>query len=349
VQADINYTENQITATDLTINKLSLEINDTERRIETSRQAIAGILREMHTIDDESLIEVLLRQDNLAEFWNEVESLETVKSSIAARADALNSLRDTLDSQRTLSAEERALLASLQKQYTDQKDILVGNKATKEDLLKQTKSEEKNYQTLLAEKKAAKDKLLAEVSAIESQLKFILDPNTIPTKGTAVFRWPLDKPYITQYFGYTKFALSGAYNGNAHNGVDMGTAVGTKVYAPLTGTVRNVGNTDVVPGCYSWGKWVLIDHPNGLSSMFAHLSQQSVTPGQQVKTGDIIGYSGNTGYSTGPHLHYTVYVSDGVKVQQFNQYKSVTSCGAALSPFAAVEAYVNPMDYLPAL
>ncbi len=349
VQADINYTENKITATDLTINKLSLEINDTERRIETSRQAIAGILREMHTIDDESLIEVLLRQDNLAEFWNAVESLETVKSSITARANALKSLRDTLDSQRTLSAEERELLASLQKQYNDQKDILVGNKATKEDLLKQTKNEEKSYQTLLAEKKAAKDKLLAEVSAIESQLKFILDPNTIPTKGTAVFRWPLDNPYITQYFGYTKFALSGAYNGNAHNGVDMGTAVGTKVYAPLTGTVRNVGNTDIVPGCYSWGKWLLIDHPNGLSSMFAHLSQQSVVPGQQVKTGDIIGYSGNTGYSTGPHLHYTVYVSDGVKVQQFNQYKSVTSCGAALSPFAAVEAYVNPMDYLPAL
>ncbi len=349
VQADISYTQNQITAADLTINKLTLEIGDTERRIETSRDAIGGILREMQALDDESLVEVFLRQDNLAEFWNEIESLQTVKSSIAARAAALKSLRDTLDSKRTLSAEERKLLESLKKQYDDQQTILVGNKATKESLLKETKNEEKSYQSLLAEKKAAKDKLLAEVSAIESQIKFILDPNKIPTKGTAVFRWPLDKPYITQYFGYTKFALSGAYNGSAHNGVDMGTAVGTKVYAPLTGTVRNVGNTDSVPGCYSWGKWVLVDHPNGLSSMFAHLSQISVVPGQVVQTGDIVGYSGNTGYSTGPHLHYTVYVSDGVKVQQFNQYKSVTSCGAALSPFAAVEAYVNPMDYLPPL
>jgi murein DD-endopeptidase MepM/ murein hydrolase activator NlpD len=349
VQADISYTQNQITAADLTINKLTLEIGDTERRIETSREAIGGILREMQALDDESLVEVFLRQDNLAEFWNEIESLQTVKSSIAARAAALKSLRDTLDSKRTLSAEERKLLESLKKQYDDQQSILVGNKATKEDLLKQTRNEEKSYQSLLADKKAARDTLLAEVSAIESQIKFILDPNKIPTKGTAVFRWPLDKPYITQYFGYTKFALSGAYNGSAHNGVDMGTAVGTKVYAPLTGTVRNVGNTDTVPGCYSWGKWVLVDHPNGLSSMFAHLSQISVVPGQVVQTGDIVGYSGNTGYSTGPHLHYTVYVSDGVKVQQFNQYKSVTSCGAALSPFAAIEAYVNPMDYLPPL
>lgn len=349
VQADISYTQNQITAADLTINKLTLEISDTERRINNSREAIGGILREMRTLDEETMIEVLLRQENLAEFWNEVESLETVKSSIADRAEALKSLRDTLDSKRALSAEERALLASLKEQYDDQQQILVSNKTSQEFLLQQTRNEEKEYQKVLADKKAARDTLLAEVSNIESQIKFILDPNTIPTKGTAVFRWPLLNPYITQYFGYTKFALSGAYNGSAHNGVDMGTAVGTKIYAPLTGTVRNVGNTDAVPGCYSWGKWILIDHPNGLSSMFAHLSQASVAPGQVVQTGDVVGFTGNTGYSTGPHLHYTVYVSDGVKVQQFNQYKSVTSCGAALSPFAAIEAYVNPMDYLPPL
>ncbi len=349
VEADISYTQNQISAADLTINKLTLEIGDTEESIQNSRDAIAAVLRQLNTIDDESMIELLLRQDNLATFWNEVASLETVKDSIADRADMLRSLKESLESKRSLSANERALLASLNDQYNDQKSILVDNKAEKATLLQQTKSEEKNYQTLLEEKKTARDTLLAEVSNIEAQIKFILDPNTIPTKGTAVFRWPLDNPYITQYFGYTKFALSGAYNGSKHNGVDMGTPVGTKIYAPLTGTVRNIGNTDLVPGCYSWGKWVLIDHPNGLSSMFAHLSQISVAPGQQVTTGQIIGYSGNTGYSTGPHLHYTVYVSDGVNVQQFNQYKSVTSCGAALSPFAAIEAYLNPMDYLPAL
>ncbi len=349
VSADIAYTENQITATDLTINKLTLEIGDTERRIENGRDAIAAVLRELHTIDNESMIELMLRQDNLATFWNEVETLETVKDGIADRTNDLRNLKDSLESKRTLSAEERALLTSLKDQYSDQQSILVDNKEAKATLLQQTKSEEKNYQTLLAEKKTAKDTLLAEVSNIESQIKFILDPNTIPTKGTAVFRWPLDNPYITQYFGYTKFALSGAYNGSAHNGLDLGTPVGTKLYAPLTGTVRNVGNTDLVPGCYSWGKWILIDHPNGLSSMFAHLSQISVSPGQQVRTGDIVGYSGNTGYSTGPHLHYTVYVSDGVQVQQFNQYKSVTSCGAALSPFAAIEAYMDPLDFLPPL
>ena len=133
-----------------------------------------------------------------------------------------------------------------------------------------------------------------------------------------------------------------------HNGIDLAAPVGTKIYAPLTGTVRNVGNTDLVRGCYSWGKWVLIDHPNGLSTLFAHLSHIGVTPGQKLSTGDVVGFTGNTGFSTGPHLHYTLYVSEAVQVRQFNQFKAATSCGAALSPFAAVEGYLDPLDYLPA-
>jgi len=131
--------------------------------------------------------------------------------------------------------------------------------------------------------------------------------------------------------------------------MDLGTPTGSKLYAPLTGTVRDTGNTDLVPGCYSWGKWILIDHPNGLSTMYAHLSHIGVVPGQTVRTGDVVGFTGNTGYSTGPHLHWTLYVTDAVQVRKFNEFKSVTSCGAAKSPFAAIEGYLDPLDYLPPL
>jgi murein DD-endopeptidase MepM/ murein hydrolase activator NlpD len=127
----------------------------------------------------------------------------------------------------------------------------------------------------------------------------------------------------------------------------MGTPVGTQIHAPLGGVVRATGNTDAVPGCYSWGKWTLIDHPNGLSTLYAHQSVQSVVPGQAVTTGEIIGYSGNTGYSTGPHLHFTVYAKAGVSVRKFSEIKAVTSCGAATTPVAATDAYIDPMDYLP--
>jgi murein DD-endopeptidase MepM/ murein hydrolase activator NlpD len=350
VQADIKYTENKISSTDLEIDKLTLEIGVTEKKIAQNEDAIRAILREVHITDNESFIEILLGNKNVSEFWNAIEELETVKSSMGERIAELSNAKMVLEEKKTDNTKKRESLLDLKSQYKDQQNILTSNTATKSELLSATKNEEKEYQAMLKARKEAKEKLQAEVQDIESQLKFILDPTTIPSAGTAVLRWPVEKPYITQYFGYTKFALqSGAYKNNMHNGMDLGASVGTKIYAPLTGTVRMTGNTDAVPGCYSWGKWALIDHPNGLSSMFAHMSQIAVTPGQKVSTGDIVGYVGNTGYSTGPHLHFTLYVKDGVEVKQFNQFKSVTGCGAALSPFAAIDAYLDPLDYLPPL
>jgi len=349
VLADLNYTDNKISSTDLTIDKLTLEIHVTEQDITQNENAIKAILRKYDRADNESFIEVFLRQENISDFWNEFEELEQIKDTMSEKIAVLNKSKNTLESQREQNTIQRSSLVTLKDQYDDQQSILAGNQANKTELLSATKNEEATFQTLLETKKEARDKLLAEVRDIESQIQFILDPNTIPVKGTAVFQWPFPNPYITQYFGYTKFALSGAYGGSKHNGMDLGTPTGTKLGAPLSGTVRMTGNTDLVPGCYSWGKWVLIDHPNGLSTMFAHLSQFSVTPGQKVTTGQVVGYSGNTGYSTGPHLHYTLYVTDGVEVKQFNQFKAVTGCGSALSPFAAVEAYLDPLDYLPKL
>ena len=349
VRADISYTENKITSTDLEINKLTLEINKAERDIESNEDAIKAILRNMNFADNDTFIEILLRHDNVSEFWNEFESLQTVRNSMRAKVYGLSELKVVLETKREENTTRRGELVDLKNQYSDQNSILSSNQANKTQLLSATKNEEANYQALLQEKAEARNRLLAEVRDIESQIQFILDPNTIPTPGTVVFQWPLDNPIITQNFGYTKFALGGAYNGNQHNGMDMGAPIGTKIHAPLTGTVRNIGNTDLVRGCYSWGKWILIDHPNGLSSMFAHLSQISVSVGQKVKTDQVIGYVGSTGYSTGPHLHYTLYVKDAVNVLKFDEFKTVTGCGAALSPFSAVEGYLNPRDYLPAI
>ncbi len=350
VQADISFTENKISSTDLEIEKITFEIGITQKNINQGQDAIRQIIRTMNKADNESMIEIILRNKNISEFWGAYEELQKVRNSMSDKIKSLSTEKVGLVDKKVDHTEKREELVDLKTQYSDQQGILTSNTATKADLLSATKNEEKEYQAMLKARQEARNKLTAEVRDIESQIKFILDPTTIPSSGSNVFRWPVDKPVITQYFGYTKFALqSGAYKNNMHNGMDMGASVGTKIYAPLGGTVRMTGNTDLVSGCYSWGKWALVDHTNGLSSLFAHMSQVAVVPGQKLNTSDIVGYVGSTGYSTGPHLHFTLYVTAGVEVKQFNQFKAVTGCGAALSPFAAVEAYLDPLDYLPPL
>ncbi len=350
VQADIKYTQNKIGATDLQINKISLEIGDTEEDIAFNKQVVEETLRALDEIDDDSLVEILLQYDNLSTFWNKIDELEQIRGVIRDKINSLASQKVLLDEKYSEEKERRNELVELKEQYTDQNYVLDGNKTEKAKLLSATKNQEAEYQKILKQKQDAQAQLLKELRDFESKLQFILDPNTVPPKGTPVFNWPVENVVITQLFGGTEFAKQNAsvYGGRAyHPGVDFGVPSGTKIFAPLSGTVRATGNTDAVPGCYSWGKWTLIDHANGLSTLYAHQSLQSVTAGQQVKTGEVIGYSGNTGYSTGPHLHFTVYAKAGVSVRQFNEIKAVTSCGAATTPVAATDAYIDPMVYLP--
>ncbi len=350
VQADINYTQNKIGTTDLEINKLSIEIGDTEETIVRNKQAISETLQSLNEIDDNSMVEILLQYDNLSEFWNKIDELEQIRKVIRNEVGSLVSKKIQLRDKYELNTEKRADLVELKEQYTDQNQVLVGTKTEKSKLLNATKSEEIEYQKLLKDRETARELILKELRDFESKLQFILDPNTIPPKGTAVFNWPVENVVITQLFGGTEFAKQNAsvYGGRAyHPGVDFGIPRGTKIFAPLSGTVRATGDTDLVSGCYSWGKWTLIDHANGLSTLYAHQSVISVSPGQQVQTGEVIGYSGNTGYSTGPHLHFTVYAKAGVSVRKFNEIKAVTSCGAATTPVAATDAYIDPMVYLP--
>jgi murein DD-endopeptidase MepM/ murein hydrolase activator NlpD len=87
-----------------------------------------------------------------------------------------------------------------------------------------------------------------------------------------------------------------------HRGVDLATDIGTPVHVTADGVVREVSR-DV-----GLGKLIKVDHQYGYTTIYAHLSRISVKPGQHVKRGEVIGAVGNTGYSTGPHLHYEVHL-----------------------------------------
>ena len=189
-----------------------------------------------------------------------------------------------------------------------------------------------------------REALQQEINSLESGLQANFAPSAVPAPGKGILGWPLPNPiFITQYFGKTSFARSGAYNGNGHNGIDLRAAVGTPVFASERGTVRAAGDTDL--GCRraSYGRWVLIDHPNNLTTLYTHLSLIKVRPGDGVNRGELIGYSGRTGYATGPHLHFSAFVRQAVSVGQLKSRVCGRTMTLPLSPFSG---YLNPLDYL---
>jgi len=354
LSADISKTENQITKTNLTIEQLAGEIIDKENRIGKNKEALALTLKELSKRDDSSIIEMLLNQNNIADFWGRISELESLNESIQESVQNLEGLKFTLQQRVAENEEQKKELERFKTNLANQKQAADANKEEKAGLLTETQSKESNYQDILEQKRIAREQFESDLRDIESQLQFILDPDSVPQKGSGALGWPFNSSsfnplsIITQQFGKT--ADSGRlYASGTHNGTDFGIPTGSEIRSAANGTVREVGNTDV-GRCLSYGKWILVDHDNGLSTLYAHLSSISSKPGQAVSRGTVIGYSGNTGYSTGPHLHLTVFAREGVQVMGLGEFKGGSSPCVLQNvriPVAAPQAYFDPMSYLP--
>ena len=346
IETEMNIAENRISATTFQISKLALEVSDKERRIKLHNDTLAKSIREINEVDNTSFVEAMLASKDFSELWGKVEDLQRFQTTLQANLFELKSLKVELEESKSEREARRRELLNYNQELEEQERAIDITKNEKSTLLSQTKNKESNYKTILEEKKAARIQFEQELLDFESQLKIAIDPNSIPRPNGNILSSPVENPRITQRFGNTAFAASGAYNGKGHNGVDFGTSVGTRVKAALSGTVVATGNTDAIRGCYSYGKWMLVKHNNGLSTLYTHLSQIALGEGSNVITGQTIGYSGNTGYSTGPHLHFTLFATQGVKVVRFGDIKAITNCGDAYIPVAPHEAYLNPLDYL---
>lgn len=343
LSADIQLTQKKITAAERLIAELASNITTKGEQIDQSKNALAISIQSMREIDDTSPLEIILTNEKLSDIWNTLESLQQFQSGVNQHVNTLKALKKDFEDTKTTQERERKKLLALKNTLSDQKTIVDQNKRAKDALLKETKNKESNYTALVNEKIAKREALEQELAQYEAALRVEIDPTSLPPTGKGVLAWPLKIAFITQYFGDTAFARSGAYNGHGHNGIDFRASIGTEVFSAGSGTVTATGNTDSIRGCYSYGKWVLIRHNTGLSTLYAHLSLIKVSPGEDVSTGELIGYSGSTGYATGPHLHFTVYASQGVKVQQFT---NSINCKNAYIPIAPLNGYLNPLQYL---
>ncbi len=341
ITTEIKKTETTIEKTNLTIEQLDSEITILESKIENNTKAISKVLNDINESDNSSIVESFLSDKSLSDILNESETLTQFQQSVRQKTVELLDYKDMVNGKKKTKEEEKGTLLGLKSELGDKNKILDINKKEKSTLLTVTKNKESEYKKILAEKQAQKEQFEKELFQFESDLKKTIDPNSFPTGKKGILSWPLDDVFITQAFGKTSDSKR-LYTSGTHNGIDLRASRGTPVKAVLNGTVQSIGNTDAQKGCYSYGKWVLIKHPNGLTSLYAHLDLIKVAEGQSVGEREIIGYSGQTGYATGPHLHLTLYASQGVEVQR---YSSSKNCKNVSIPVADSKAYLDPMPY----
>ena len=332
------------------ISKTESKITQTEQTISKSQQALAELLRNVASKQDSysPIVSILSSNRNISDALDMIKRENDISKSIGVHVGDLRIAREDLTSTKAVYESTKATLEDLSVTLAGQKQLVEQTSKEKATLLTQTKNKESEYQKLLADRKLKKGQLEQEMLDVESKIKTSVDANKLPRYGKGVLKYPVNNVNITQYFGNTPFASQNpqVYNGGGHNGIDFAVKVGTPILSAEAGTVLGTGNTDLACNAVSYGKWVLIRHPNGLTTLYAHLSVISVSAGQTVTARQQIGLSGNTGYSTGPHLHFTVYASDSVHISGPTEYKSKV-CGTYLiMPLAPRAGYLNPLSYL---
>ncbi len=342
LDANIALTQNKINKTNLTIQSLSSDIGTKENDIKNDMNSIVLDIKNTDELEQGSLLEDVLSQDDFTSMWNDIDSMAEVRQSINTDVAKLQQTKGALEDTRQSTITAKNQLTALKSQLADQQKIVVQNINDKNLLLKQTKDNESNYQKLLKDRLAKRDAFEKDLENYESQLQFILDPSKLPQ--SRVLSWPLQKIFVTQLFGKTVDAKR-LYVSGSHDGVDFRASVGTPVMAMADGTVLGTGDTDLTCPGASFGRFVFIRYNDGLSSTYGHLSLIKSNVGDIVKKGDIVGYSGSTGYVTGPHLHVSLYASTAVKMATMPS--SACTGHVYTMPIAPINAYLNVLDYLP--
>lgn len=330
-------TEKKIKATGLVIKTLDSEITVKNSILNRSKESLSSLINNLNQQDDKSFLARLLSNNNLSDFSVEYNNVISLNTEIKNHILNVSIQKENLSVSKNKKEDEQIVLNQLKKTLTAKELEISENKKEKDLLLKETQNKEANYKKLLAETQKRKEAFEKAIEDYEAQIKFILNPKLIPKEGSGVLSWPLDNIIVTSPYG--------SRWGRFHYGLDFRASVGTKVMAMATGTVMGTGDTDIACKGASFGKWVFIKYNNGLSSTYGHLSSIGATVGQKVVAGDVVAYSGNTGSSTGPHLHVSVYASDGVKIATVPS----KSCGGKVftQPISALTAYLDPALYLP--
>lgn len=281
------------------------------RQKELTEQYTARI-RAMEKNRHKSYWSVLFEADSFADFIDDLHMMADIaRADQKMMEDLETAAREIENAQIELSAEKAGLDAQRAALVENQNELDQKN-AMANLLLDELNDSTSEMQELMEEYERKEAELSDEIADKEKEYTDAI--SGVPSPGdTSSSGWLYPLPNrvpITDAYGWRNHVITGKYS--FHHGVDFAAGMNTPIYASRSGTV-----SEAVPDDEIYGNYVTINHGDGYSSLYAHMTYYTVSDGEYVKQGQVIGYVGSTGWSSGPHLHFSIYYN-GSSVNPMN-------------------------------
>ncbi len=304
--AKLNEINSRIWAVQADIDFKEKEIEDLTGEKNKADQLFKERMRALYEDNSSSYFDIILNSESISDFFYRMEVIKQIseydqeiierivnrKKIVEDAKETLETKKDEIEVLKAQAEKEKANVEALQAQN---QEILDGINGDINSYTQQLKAKER------------------EAQRIESQIKALLaqqNQSSQPAVASSGYVWPCPaSKYITSYFGRRVHPVYGTVK--VHNGLDIGGPNGCNIIAANSGTVI------VSEYSSSFGNYIVINHGNGVTTLYAHMSARLVSVGANVTKGQVIGKEGSTGVSTGPHLHFEVAVN-GVRCDPLN-------------------------------
>lgn len=314
----VSDAEEELASLKLELSNLESSISDKETEISNKQEEIKRkekLLQErlvaLYEAGDATYLDVLLGSQSLLDFLSKYAIVEQIVDADTALITDLEDAKKSLETEKSELEESKAKVKELKdKQEIKNNELKILKKSKQAEVDKLSDAEKAKQEDIDTYNDAMK-KIDEELSRIGKDAEERLNQNGVKFDGS--FIWPCNNKYVTSRMKWRW--------GRWHKGIDIGARY-ESVYAAASGYAYNATN----PGGY--GTYVVVFHGDGYATLYGHLSSSHISNGQYVKQGQVIATSGNTGGSSGAHLHFEIRQS------------------TSMSNFFG-QNWLNPLDYLP--
>lgn len=292
---------------DKDITKTEAELKAAQARLQSREKVFYKRVRDIYINGRLSYLDVVIGSKDFSDFANRMEMLKRILQSDMDLINTIKTEREEIASKKAKLEADRAKVLELEKVAQEKQNVINQKKAERQAVLERAMNDrdtaERAYNELMASSASITAMLqqrAAERAAAAAASSQGGGGGATWVQGTGQLSAPVNAP-ITSNFGWRIHPIYGTRR--LHAGTDFGVDEGTPVHAADGGVVVEAGWVS------GYGYTVIIDHGNGMSTLYAHNSDVAVSPGQTVSKGQVVSYSGNTGGSTGPHLHFEVRIN----------------------------------------